>query len=97
MKSNQTLHVLTNKDGKIVGAALLDSASEQSTKVRVQISPGKGQTLHQVAMTPELGQIESAEDFRRLRAEFHVPRGRTELVHRGIQKVRKKQGRASLK
>jgi hypothetical protein len=46
-------------------------------------------------LTPELGKLESAEDFQRLSTEFHLPRGRAELARKRAPAPRKKRRRAS--
>jgi hypothetical protein len=55
----------------------------------------KGQRLAKTQLTSELGKLESAEDFRRLSTEFHLPRGRTELARKRAGAPRKKRRRAS--
>jgi hypothetical protein len=57
------LHVLADRTGKIIGAALVGE-SEQTEGVRVQVIPLDGQRLVKTKLTPELGKLESAEDFR---------------------------------
>jgi hypothetical protein len=94
MPAKQMLHVLADRTGKIIGAALVGE-SEQTDGVRVQVIPLDGQRLVKTKLTPELGTLESAEDFRRLSTEFHLPRGREELARKRAGAPRKKRRRAS--
>ena len=89
MKAKRTIHVLTDKKGAIVGGGILTSGKDRKGKgVHVQIAPLKGQTLSEVAMPPEIQRLEGAEIFSRLHAEYHLPRGKKELVRKsgGIKK-----------
>ena len=94
MPAKQMLHVLVDRTGKIIGAALVGE-SEPTDGVRVQVIPLEGQRLVKTTLTPELGKLESAEDFRRLSTEFHLPRGRAELARKRAGAPRKKRRRAS--
>jgi hypothetical protein len=82
MAAKQMLHVLANRTGKIIGLALVGDDSDHPDSVRTQVMPMEGQRLVKARMAPEHGKLESAEDFLRLSKEFHVPRGRTELVRK---------------
>ena len=95
MPAKQMLHVLTDRAGRIIGATLVDGESELTDGVRTQVVPLEGQRLVKTKLTPELGKLESAEDFRRLSTEFHLPRGRTELARKRAGTPRKKRRRAS--
>ena len=95
MPTKQILHVLANRAGKIIGAAILDDESEKTDGVRVTVIPSEGQRLVKVSLTAELGKLESAQDFERLSAEFHLPRGRAELSRKRARVSRKKRRRAS--
>jgi hypothetical protein len=95
MPAKTMLHVLADRNGRIIGAALVDGESELTDGVRVQVMPLKGQRLAKTQLTSELGKLESAEDFRRLSTEFHLPRGGTELARKRAGAPRKKRRRAS--
>ena len=95
MPAKQMLHVLADRTGKIIGAALVDGESEQTDGVRIQVIPLEGQRLVKTKLTPELDKLESAEDFRRLSTEFHLPRGRAELARKRAGAPRRKRRRAS--
>lgn len=43
----------------------------------------KGQTLKEVAIPAALARLESADFFRRLQCDFHLPRGKKESVRKG--------------
>ena len=91
MRPKQTLHVLADRRGRIIGAAFL--GVEQTGDVQMQISLRKGQALVKVDDAGELGRLESVEDFRRLSSEFHLPRGASELVRKRARVTRKKKRR----
>jgi hypothetical protein len=93
MPAKQMLHVLTDRTGRIIGASLVDGESELTDGVRTQVTPLEGQRLVKTKLTPELGKLESAEDFQRLSTEFHLPRGRTELARKRAGAPRKKKRR----
>ncbi|MBX3371131.1 MAG: hypothetical protein KF793_12150 [Nitrospira sp.] len=86
MKAKRTMHVLTNKKGAIVGGGLLTPGKDHKGKpVHVQIEPMKGQTLREVAIPAELARLKGADLFSRLMCDFHLPRGKKELVRRGAR------------
>ena len=83
MKESRMIQVLTDKKGKILGGGILNSAQDREGKpVHVQISPVKGRTLSQVPMPSEVQALEGAEMFRKLQSDFHLPRGKKELVRK---------------
>lgn len=83
MKAKRTVHVLTDQKGAIVGGGILTSAKDRKGKgVHVQIAPMKGQTMSEVSMPSEIQRLEGPEMFCRLRAEYHLPRGKKELVRK---------------
>lgn len=89
MKTKRTIHVLTDKKGMILGGGILASAKDRKGKgVHIQISPMKGQTLSEVPMPPEIQRLENVEVFRRLHADFHLPRGKKELVRKLVRRSR---------
>ncbi|MGC3975694.1 MAG: hypothetical protein QM771_15130 [Nitrospira sp.] len=91
MKATQTMHVLTNNKGAIVGGGLLTPGKDHKGKpVHIRMEPMKGQSLREVAIPAELARLKGADFFSRLIGEFHLPRGKQELV----RKVTKRQGRA---
>lgn len=83
MKAKRTIHVLTDKKGAILGGGILTSAKDRKGKgVHVQITPMKGQTMTEVPMPPEIQRLKGADLFCRLQSEFHLPRGKQELVRK---------------
>ncbi|MFO0721022.1 MAG: hypothetical protein U0319_09835 [Nitrospira sp.] len=87
MKAKRTMHVLTNKKGAIVGGGLLTPGKDHKGKpVHIQIEPMKGQSLKEVAVPAELARLEGADFFSRLMCDFHLPRGKKELVRRGSKR-----------
>jgi hypothetical protein len=82
MSGGQTLHVLADAKGDIIAVALVQSETTQANEVQSQITPLEGQPLVIVSNLSELGALETAEDFRRLIGDFHVPHGRQELMRR---------------
>lgn len=83
MKTKQTIHVLTDKKGTIVGGGILSPGKDTKGKaVHIQISPMKGQSLTEVAMPAEIARLKGAEFFRRLQCDFHLPRSNKELVRK---------------
>lgn len=83
MKAKRTIHVLTDKKGTIVGGGILTSAKDRKGKaVHIQLEPMKGQTLTEVAMPAEIQRLKGAEVFHRLLSEFHLARGKKELVRK---------------
>lgn len=83
MKDMRTIHVLTNKKGAILGAGILTPAQDRDGKsVHIQIAPLKGQILSEVPLPTEMQQLEGVEAFRRLKSDFHLPRGKKELVRK---------------
>ena len=84
MKAKRTIHVLTDKKGTIVGGGILTPGKDRKGKaVHIQISPMKGQSLAEVAMPAEIERLKGVEFFRRLQSDFHLPRGKNELVRKG--------------
>ncbi len=94
MPAKKMLHVITDRTGQIVGAALFDE-SEQTRGVSARLVPLKGQRLVKIKLTSELGKLEAADDFRRLISEFHVPRASESLVRKRAKATAKKRRRAS--
>jgi hypothetical protein len=87
VQAKRTIHVLTDKRGVIVGGGILNSAKDREGKgVHVQIAPMKGQTLSEVLLPPEIQRLEGAEVFRRLHADYHLPRGKKELVRKAVRR-----------
>jgi hypothetical protein len=82
MRSGQTLHVITDRNGNIIAAAIAAASSTHASEVQTQITPLEGQSLVVVSTTSEFETLETHEDFRRLTAEFHVPPGKQELVRK---------------
>lgn len=83
MKARRTMHVLTNTKGAIVGGGLLTPGKDHKGKpVHIQIEPMKGQSLKEVAVPAELARLKGAEFFSRLMCEYHLPRGKKELVRK---------------
>ncbi|MCW5799925.1 MAG: hypothetical protein LZF60_340070 [Nitrospira sp.] len=84
MKAKRTMHVLTDKKGTIVGGGILAPGKDHKGKpVHIQIEPMKGQSLKEVAIPADLARLQGAEFFRRLMCDFHLPRGKKELVRKG--------------
>jgi hypothetical protein len=91
MRSGQKLHVLTDGNGNIVAAAVLDTGTRQPSDAQVQITPIEGQSLVVAPMNSDLGKLENEEDFRRLTNEFYAPRGKKKLARRdGSEQPRKR-------
>ena len=89
MKAKRTIHVLTNKNGAILGGGILISAKDRKGKgVHVQIAPLKGQRISEVSMPSEVQRLQGPEMFYRLRTEYHLPRGKKELV-RNVARLKK--------
>ena len=87
MKTERTMHVLTDKKGAIVGGGLLAPGKDHKGKpVHIQIEPIKGQSLKEVAIPATLARLEGAELFRRLMCDFHLPRGKKALVRKVSKK-----------
>ena len=83
MKAKRTMHVLTDKKGAIVGGGLLTPGKDHKGKpVHIRIEPMKGQSLKEVAIPADLARLEGVEFFRRLQCDFHLPRGKKELVRK---------------
>lgn len=90
MKAKRTIHVLTNKKGAIVGGGILTSAKDRKGKgVHVQIAPMKGQTISEVSIPSEIERLEGPEMFCRLSTEYHLPRGKKELVRKKVAQRKK--------
>ena len=87
MNATRTMHVLTNKKGAIVGGGLLTPGKDHKGKpVHVQIEPMKGQSLKEVAIPAELARLKGADFFGRLMCEYHLPRGKKELVRKAARR-----------
>lgn len=87
MKAKQTIHLLTDKKGAIVGGGILNSAKDREGKgVHIQIAPMKGQTMTEVSMPPEIQRLKGAEVFSRLQSDFHLPRGKKDLVRKPVRR-----------
>jgi len=83
VKAKRTMHVLTNTKGAIVGGGILAPGKDHKGKpVHIQIEPMRGQSLKEVAVPAELARVEGAEFFSRLMCDFHLPRGKKELVRK---------------
>ena len=83
MKAKRTMHVLTDKKGANVGGGMLTPGKDHNGKpVHIRIEPLKGQSLREVAVPADLARLEGAELFRRLHCDFHLPRGKKELVRK---------------
>lgn len=83
MKAKRTMHVLTDKKGAIVGGGVLTPGKDHKGKpVHIQIEPMKGQALKEVVIPAALARLEGVEFFRRLQCDFHLPRGKKELVRK---------------
>ncbi len=83
MRTGRGLHVITDRNGHIVAAAIAAAGSTHVAGVQTQITPLEGQSLIVVPSTTEFESLETHEDFRRLTNEFHVPPGKQELVRKG--------------
>lgn len=87
MKAKRTMHVLTNTKGAIVGGGILAPGKDHKGKpVHIQIEPMRGQSLKEVAVPAELARVEGAEFFSRLMCDFHLPRGKKELVRKATKR-----------
>ena len=87
MKAKRTMHVITNKRGTIVGGGILTSGKDRKGKaVHVQVTPMKGQSVMEVVMPVEIQRLEGAEFFHRLQCDFHLPRGKKELVRKPVRR-----------
>ena len=87
MKAKRTMHVLTDKKGAIVGGGILAPGKDHKGKpVHIRIEPMKGQSLKEVAIPAELARLEGVEFFRRLYGNFHLPRGKKELMRKSGRK-----------
>ena len=87
MNTQRTMHVLTDKKGAIVGGGLLASGKDHKGKpVHIRIEPMKGQSLKEVAIPATLARLKGAELFRRLMCDFHLPRGKKELVRKSTRR-----------
>ena len=78
----ETLHVVADRGGNIVAAGYMRSGRSGAHEVRVRLMPLEGQLLVQVPSTHEIGMLRTAEDFRRLVRDFHVPSGQNEVLRR---------------
>ena len=81
-RSSQTLHVITDRDGNIIAAAVAAASSTPASEVQAQLAPLEGQSLAVVSTTSEFESLDTREDFRRLTTEFHVPPGKQKLVRK---------------
>jgi hypothetical protein len=81
MNDTRKTIVITDARGAIVGAGHFDPIRADDGEVAVRVRPGKGQRLLEVA-ADDIGPLASEADFRRLVAEYHLPRGKTALVRR---------------
>ncbi|MBK8380224.1 MAG: hypothetical protein IPL14_20585 [Nitrospira sp.] len=50
--------------------------------MHIRIEPMKGQSLKEVAIPADLARLEGVEFFRRLQCDFHLPRGKKELLRK---------------
>jgi hypothetical protein len=87
VKSEQTMQIVTDRRGRIVGA-MLQPAEEGEVSLRMV--PLKGQSWYEVRVPREAGALREAADFQRLAAQFHVPRGRKELARKTRKSVGKR-------
>lgn len=87
MKAKRTMCIITDKKRTIVGGGILTPGKDRKGKaVHVQVTPMKGQSVMEVAMPDEIQRLEGAEFFRRLRCDFHLPRGKKELVRKSVRR-----------
>jgi hypothetical protein len=89
------MQVLVDAKGKLIAVALPTSPDTQGG-VRAQIVPTKGQRLQEVPVPPHLLRPDMQE-FDRFFEEFHLPRGKPELVRRPSKGGVKKSGGRNLK
>ncbi len=83
MKAKQTIHILTDKKGAIMGGGILASTKDRKGKgVHVQMTPMKGQTMTEVPLPDDFQRLKGAELFCRLQMEYRLPRGKKELVRK---------------
>ena len=83
MKAKRTMHVLTDKKGAILGGGVLTPGKDHKGKpVHIRIEPMKGQSLKEVAIPADFARLEGVEFFRRLQCDFHLPRGKKELLRK---------------
>jgi hypothetical protein len=94
MKPEQTLQILTNRSGRIVGV-LLEPPRDSPVGLRMTPLKGqiKGQSWHEVRVPSDAGPLREGADFRRLAEQFQLPRGRKELV-RVAKAAKRKRKRA---
>jgi hypothetical protein len=90
MRPSEMLQVLTDAKGRIIAAGVLTSGRTHETEVQIRITPLEGQSLREVPFPDELGKLEASEDFRRLAADFYLPRGKKELTRRRAGREPKK-------
>ena len=81
MTNTRKMFVLTNARGAIIGAGHFDPIRSDDGPVDVQIRPGKGQRVVEMP-AEQVGRLSSEEDFRRLIAEYHLPRGQAKLARK---------------
>ena len=79
MNTEQTVHILTDRNGRIVGAI---RSTPSPSQVQLRVEPLDGQRSIEVRLPREVRSLQTAEDFQRLVDGFHVPRGKTALVQR---------------
>jgi hypothetical protein len=89
MKSDM-MQILVDAKGKLIAAALPTSPDTQGG-VKTQIVPIKGQRVQEVPVPPDLLRSD-LQEFDRFFEEFHLPRGKTELVRRPSKGGVKKRG-----
>ena len=83
MKVKRTMHVLTDKKGAFVGGGVLIPGKDHKGKPgHIRIEPMKVQSLKEVAIPADLARLEGVEFFRRLQCDFHLPRGKKELLRK---------------
>ena len=92
MKPHQLVQVVTNRKGTIVAVLRLpvDESRSQTEvsreRVEVRLTPLPGQVVTEVRLPDEVGALDTAEDFRRLVAEFDLPRKATALRRKRVSK-----------
>lgn len=61
---------------------LIPGKDHKGKPVHIRIEPMKGQSLKEVAIPADLARLEGVEFFRRLQCDFHLPRGKKELLRK---------------
>ena len=91
MAKNQRVQVVTNQRGAILAVLRLPdeapSSQEGSAKqhAEVRVTPMPGQFVADAMLPDEIGALETIEDFKRLVAEFELPRNATALRRKKVR------------